>query len=285
MSVSPERIKILEKIELFEKQGLFDRDVEDDPPTKPLDPKKVDYVGKKLSTRIATKFANLCGQRHFEKMLKAGDVVIKEIRGRENLEAISSCGALVTCNHFNAFDNYAVYKAICPALDGRMLYKIIREGNYTSFGGFYGFLFRHCNTLPLASSMSGMKALMNATTELFARGEKILIYPEQGMWYNYRKPRPLKIGAFRFAARDNVPTLPIFITLEDTDRTDGDGLPIQAYTVHILPAIFPSRDLSVRENTESMCRENYRLWVETYESFYGKKLEYTTDGEVGPCSI
>ena len=218
-------------------------------------------------------------------MIKSGAVVLREIRGAENLEAIRKKGALITCNHFNAFDNYAVYKALIPALEGKMLYKVIREGNYTSFGGFYGYLFRHCNTLPLSSSLKGIKALNGAMTELFSRGEKILIYPEQAMWYNYRKPRPLKVGAFRFAVKNNVPILPVFITTEDTDKFDGDGLPIQAYTVHILPALYPDGKLSAREDSERLCRENYRLMKETYESFYAKKLEYTTKGEVDACSI
>lgn len=105
------------------------------------------------------------------------------------------------------------------------------------------------------------------------------------MWYNYRKPRPLKVGAFRFAAKNNAPVLPIFITLENTDKLDGEGLPIQAYTVHILPVIFPDKSLGVRENSIVMCRQNYELWVKTYEEFYEKKLEYTTECEVEPCSI
>ena len=286
MAISQERLEILRKIEEYEENGWFDRDVEDDPPTTPLDHTKVDYTGKRFSTRVASEIANIFGRNHFEGMLKRGDVILREIRGAENFDAVKDCGALVTCNHFNAFDNYAAYKALEPMLGKKRLYKIIREGNYTSFGGFYGYLFRHCNTLPLCSSISGMKALMNAISVLFERGEKILIYPEQGMWYNYRKPRPLKEGAFRFAARDNVPVLPLFITLEDTERLDGDGLPIQAYTVHILPPIFPDKQKSVRENTALMCRKNYEMWVDVYESFYGKKLEYTTKGgDVGPCSI
>ncbi len=285
MAISENRQRILSRIEEQERKGLFDLDVEDDPPTVPLDPDKVDYTQKNLSTRIGSFFANRAGRAHFEKMIKRGDVILKEVRGEENLVAIRDCGALITCNHFNAFDNYAVYRSLRPALGKRMLYKIIREGNYTSFGGFYGYLFRHCNTLPLSSSIKGMKALSRAMTELFERGEKILIYPEQAMWYNYRKPRPLKVGAFRFAVKSNVPVLPVFITLEDSDRLDGDGLPIQIYTVNILPPIYPDSSLSARADTERLCRENYRMWVETYESFYGKKLEYTTDGEVDACSI
>ncbi|MBQ8409849.1 MAG: 1-acyl-sn-glycerol-3-phosphate acyltransferase [Clostridia bacterium] len=284
MAISKERQLILDRIADYEKRGLFDRDVNDDPPTRPLRPGEVDYTCKKLSTRIAKRIANKVGQNHFEKMMKNGDVVLKEIKGRENLSAIESTGALITCNHFSVFDNYAVYKAVAPILGKRDLYKIIREGNYTSFPGLYGYLFRHCNTLPLSSSLSCMKELLAALHVLFSRGEKILIYPEQGMWHNYRKPRPLKLGSFRFAAKENVPVLPIFITLEDTDRHDADGMPIQAYTVHILPAIFPDKALSLRENSMRMCLENYKLWKATYEAFYGIQLEYTTEGEVNPCS-
>ena len=286
MAIAQHRQKVLDKIEEFERHGIFDRDVEDDPPTEPLKPGTVDYTQKKLSSRILASFASRLGEHHFEGMLHRGEVVIKEIRGMQNLEAVKSCGALVTCNHFNAFDNYAVNKALIPILRSKYrLYKIIREGNYTSFGGFYGYLFRHCNTLPLSSNISCLKELMAAISVLLKRGEKILIYPEQGMWYNYRKPRPLKVGAFRFAAKSNAPVLPIFITLEDTDTLDGDGLPVQAYTVHILPAIFPDENLGIRENSENMCRKNYELWKDTYESFYHKKLEYTTEGNVDPCSI
>ncbi len=285
MQISKERQKILDKIAEYERLGLFDKDVESDPPTKPLDHSRVDYTGKKLSTRIGTKIANMLGRRHFEGMLSRKEVIIKEIRGKENLESVKDLGALVTCNHFNAFDNYAVYKALEPMLGKRMLYKIIREGNYTSFGGFYGYLFRHCNTLPLSSSISGMKALMSAMTILFDRGEKILIYPEQAMWYNYRKPRPLKIGAFRLAVRNQAPVIPIFITLEDTDSYDADGLPVQSYTIHILPPIFPDKNTGIRQETERICRENYRMWCEVYEGFYGKKLQYSTEDEVDICSI
>lgn len=285
MSISQERLEILKKIEEYEEQGIFDRDVENDPPTRPLKAGTVDYVGKKLSTRIGTAIANAVGQSYFEKRIKKGDYVLKEVVGKENYLKIADKGALITCNHFNAFDNYAVYCAIKDMMGKKKLYKIIREGNYTSYKGLFGYLFRHCNTLPLSSTLSCLRELMAAIKILFERGEKILIYPEQAMWYNYRKPRPLKIGAFRFAAKENTPVLPTFITLEDTENPDGDGFPVQAYTVNILPPIFPDPALSVRENSENMCRKNYELWKSTYESFYKKPLEYTAKGEVKICSI
>jgi hypothetical protein len=285
MALSPERIRILERIEEYERKGLFDRDINDDPPTRPLRAGEVDYTCQKLSTRIGKTIANRIGQRHFEGMMKRGEVVLREIRGAENLDAVKDCGALVTCNHFGVFDNYAVYKALAPMLGKRDLYKIIREGNYTSFPGLYGYLFRNCNTLPLSSSVSCTKELLSALHVLFGRGEKVLIYPEQGMWHDYRKPRPLKVASFRFAAKESVPVLPIFITLEDTERAGADGYPIQAYTVHILPAIFPDSTLSARENSLIMCQRKYAAWKKTYESVYGIPLTYLTKGEVDPCAF
>jgi len=286
MEKAQDRIEVLGRIEEYEKLGLFDRDVENDPPTRPLMPGEVDYTGKKLSTKIGTFFANIAARNYFDKKIAEGELIIKHIKGIENYFAVAKKGVVITCNHFNAYDNYAVYKAIQPYLGNRNLYKIIREGNYTSFPGFYGYLFRHCNTLPLSTNHNVLRELMNAVDKLLKRGEKILIYPEQGMWWNYRKPRPLKAGAFRFAAKSCAPVLPFFITMEDSEKTGADGFPIQEYTVHILPAIFPDPKLTVRENTKIMCEKNYYLWKEVYETTYGEALSYTTEGkEVEPCSM
>ncbi len=266
--------RLLEKIRLFEEKGLFDIDVNDDPETKVLMPDKVDYLGEKFSTRIATKIANRVAVWYYERQIRKGNFIIKEINGFENYKAVEG-GAMITCNHFSPNDNYAIWRAIRSEFKkGKRLYKIIREGNYTNFGGLYGFFFRHCNTLPLSSNMETMKKLLKAINVLLKRGEKILIYPEQAMWYNYRKPRPLKSGAFKFAAKNNVPIIPSFITMEDTPKLDGLGFKIPAYTIWFLPAIYPKPELSEKDNAEYLKEENYRIWKELYERVYNKPLKY-----------
>ena len=180
----------------------------------------------------------------------------------------------MTCNHFNPFDNYAVYRALLPCLGKRPLYKVIREGNYTSFPGLYGYFFKNCNTLPIPSDYRLLAEMAAAADELLRRGEKILIYPEQAMWWNYRKPRPLKGGAFTFAAKASVPVLPVFITMTDSDRTGADGFPVQEYTVNILPPILPDPRLTARENAAAMKEKNFAAWKEVYEDFYGLPLSY-----------
>lgn len=271
--LSEDRIKVLKKIEEFEKNGIFDQDVEDDPPSKPLMPDQVDYLNKKLKNKIATFFANRMAKNYFDKEIKKGNLIIKDIIGLENYTAVKT-GAIITCNHFNPYDNYVVFKAIEKLLGKKRLYKIIREGNYTNFPGFYGMIFRHCNTLPLSSNLETMKKFLKAVDILLKRGEKILIYPEQGMWWNYKKPRPLKSGAFKFAVTSNVPVIPMFITMQDSNKLAPDGSYYQEHTLHILPAIYPDPNKSAKDNAKAMAQKNYDLWKQVYEETYKIPLTY-----------
>ena len=273
MEKSSHKVELLRRIEELEKQELWHLDVEDDPETYPLMPDKVDYLNEKLFSKIKNKIANYAGSRFFDKMIKNRQLIIKEVRGIENFTAVKG-GKIVTCNHFSVCDNYAVWVALRDYMGGKLLYKVIREGNYTNPPKPFGLFMRHCNTLPLSSQLSTMKKFMNATHVLLERGETILIYPEQSMWWNYKKPKPMQDGAFSLALRNNAPIIPIFITMEDSDVPDGDGFLVQEYTINILPAIYPDNELSRKDAIQKMKNENYDAWVRTYEDFYKKPLVY-----------
>lgn len=271
--LSPYRKEVLNRIKEYEKAGRFDEDVEDDPEAPELLPEKVDYLCKKLSSKIKRKVANFIGDRYFLGLIKKDILVIDGVTGEEHLSALQN-GAIVTCNHFSAFDNYVVFHCIRKALPKKYLYKIIREGNYTNFPGLYGFLFRNCNTLPLSRNRRTMINFMSAVNTHLKNGESILIYPEQGMWWNYRKPRPFKVGGFKMAYRAKVPVLPTFITMTDDERLDGDGYPIQRFTLHIMPPIYPDETLGEKAGAEKMKDEAYALCKAKYEEVYGIPLTY-----------
>lgn len=262
------------KIAEYEREGLWDKDVEDDPVTVTLEPDKVDYLQEKFITRLKTRIVNRLATSYYERLIRKGEFIIKEINGLENYRAVKG-GAIITSNHFHPNDNYAIWRAIRSDFKrGKRLYKVIKEGNYTNFKGFFGFMFRNCNTLPLSSNPKTMVKFLKAIKTLLGRGEKILVYPEQAMWWNYRKPRPMKNGAFKFAAMSNVPVIPAFITMEDTDKFDADGAKIQAYTVWFLPAIYPDSSRTEKENADFMREKNYRAVKDLYEKVYGIPLTY-----------
>ena len=272
---SKERLEILEKIKHLEESGVFDVDVEDDPPTIPLGPEDIDYLRTSKMDKIKSKMATKMAERLVNDLLKDNKLIIKDIKGLENLQSVKS-GAIITCNHFNPYDSFTVEKVfrISGQSKNKKLFKVIREGNYTNFPGIYGFFFRNCDTLPLSSNKETMKEFIKAVDVILKRGDFILVYPEQSMWWNYRKPKPLKNGAFNFAARSKVPVIPVFITMEDSEFVGEDGFPIQEYTVNIGKPIYPDANNSEKENTVMMRDKNYETWKEIYEDFYGIPLEY-----------
>lgn len=274
---SKERLEVLKRIKELEENGIFDVDVEDDPPTVPLTPEDVDYLRTSRKSRIKSRMAYRVAQWFVEDLLKDNKLIIKKINGMENLKNVKT-GAIVTCNHFNPYDSFTIEKVfrLAGQHKNRKLFKVIREGNYTNFPGMYGFFFRNCNTLPLSSNKRTMIEFIKAVDVILKRGDFILIYPEQSMWWNYRKPKPLKNGAFNFAARNNVPVIPIFITMEDSDIIGEDGFPVQEYTVNIEKPIYPDENLTEKENTETMKEKNYEVWKNIYEDFYKMPLEYDT---------
>lgn len=275
MEKSSHREEIYKKMEDLERQGIFDRDLEDDPPTIPLKPGEVDFERKKLSSKIKSMYADKVSFSFFNKLIRKGDIVIDSYEGIENLKSIKT-GAIITQNHFNPFDSIPLHKACKKYQRKHGLYKIIREGNY-HFPGIFGFFMKNCYSLPLSSNLKVMKECARATENLLKKGKFVLIYAEQSLWWNYRKPKPLKEGAFKFAYRANVPVLPAFITMRDTERLDGEGYPIQAYTLHFLKPIYPRKDLDYKENVEYMKKENEREWKEIYEKVYGIPLTYLCD--------
>lgn len=275
----PSRVKTVEKIEQYEREGRFDEDVEDDPVGRAIEPGEVDYLRKKLKSKFKRKVAYSMARKFLNEILEKKQLIINDIIGLENFEALDS-GAIITCNHFNAFDSFAMQIAYeSTGQKKRKLYRVIREGNYTAFPGFYGYLMRNYNTLPLASKPAAMKEFIKATDTLLQKGNFVLIYPEQSMWWNYRKPKPLKSGGFYFAAKNKVPVLPCFITMKDSKIVGEDGFPVQEYTIHISKPIYPDAEKGVSANTNEMMEKNYREWKEIYEREYEIPLKYETKSD------
>ena len=168
-----------------------------------------------------------------------------------------------------------------PKIMGPIIMSIqggIRSATSTrmSFPGFYGKLMRNCNTLPLSSNFQTLQEFLRGASYHLKNGNYVLIYPEQSMWWNYRKPKPLKSGAYTMAVHAHVPVVPIFICMEDSDVMGQDGFPIQMYTIFVLKPIFEDPELSASENKEMMAKKNYEAWKAIYETFYNEKLEYLT---------
>ena len=272
--LSTERREVYEKIKELEAKGEFDKDVENDPPYIPLHAGDVDYKHRKFMTRFNARLYNYYAFSYFNSQIKKGNIIIDDYIGVENLRNLKT-GAIITSNHFSPFDSIPLHKAVKKYHRKRTLFKVIKEGNFT-FPGMYGRFMRYCNTLPLANDYEVLREMFNGVEYWLNKGYCILIYPEQSMWWNYRKPKPTKVGAFRFAAKFNKPILPTFITMRQTDKLNSDGDYIQAYTLHILKPIYPNPEKSVKENMQYLQEAHDAAWKQVYEDVYKEKLSYNT---------
>lgn len=273
---APDRLAVLEKIAEYEKRGWFDRDVEEDPPGRVLHPEDIKYINRSPAARIKRTVAYLAGRIFFYRELGKKKLFLEDPVGLEHLAGVKG-GAVLTCNHFHPYDSFMMQKLFELSHHRGRMYRVIREGNYTSFPGFYGMLMRNCDTLPLSSDPVTMKHFLAATHRVLDEGNCLLVYAEQSLWWNYRKPKPLKSGAFEIAVRRSVPVVPCFITFEDTDLVGEDGFPILRHTPHVGAPIYPDTTLSRRAAAEKMKVENEAFCREVYERVYGIPLVYTTE--------
>lgn len=267
-----DREAVLKKIRDYEKLGgdYFFCDVEQDPPARTLMPSDVDYLHSTAKFKLNGFFSrgvewvckNVCKSKF--------DITV---HGGENLKDLTG-GAIFTSNHFSVTENLAVKLAGEKAPGKHRMYKLVREGNYF-MPGVIGWLLKYCDTLPLSSNLLTMKMLDGAISQILKNGDFILVYPEQAMWWNYQKPRPYKIGAYYYAAKNNVPIVPCFVTLHAKDP-EFDMLPDNIrYEIHIMPPIYPRGDVRAHIEAERMLAENARACKEVYERVYGKELVYS----------
>lgn len=197
-----------------------------------------------------------------------------EYIGLENIQNIRT-GAVVTSNHFNPLDNTAIRETL-KQVGRKRLYIVSQETNF-AMKGLIGFLMNYMDTIPIWKSDRNYMAheFENMVGKVLKKNRFLLIYPEQEMWFNYRKPRPPKRGAYYYAAKYHVPVISCFVEIRDCDEKENEEFYKTRYIVHVLPAIYPDPELGVRENSIHMMKQDYEQKKEAYEKAYGKKLDYT----------
>jgi 1-acyl-sn-glycerol-3-phosphate acyltransferase len=258
--------ELIEKIKELEAKGIFDEHVD------PIDysiVKKVDekfrYENKTLSQKLrifvdSRVIINPFVRKH---TFKSFDT---RFYGMEKIKGIK--GAMVTCNHVHMFDclvvKYAFRKSKLKVIGADFNYRSDFLGKMMIEGGMY----------PLASDYRNMKRFNHAIDFELEHGHKVLIFPEQSEWLYYSKPRPRKPGAYHFAARNNVPVIPTFITFRHSGIFSEDGVEQFYFDYHVLDPIYPDPSLTIKENVEFMSKKDYEECAECYKQVYGKDVVY-----------
>lgn len=186
-----------------------------------------------------------------------------KVVGKENFKALGKRGAVCVCNHFNYLDTLFVRRVVGYFRSYHTM------GPFNNKKGLGGHIIRHGGMLPFSTNMTAMKGFMRETERLLKDGKIVNFYPEQALWLNYRKPRPMKDGAFYYAVKCNVPVLPLFCTFQKSKRGQ-----IRKLRIHVLPAIFANETLPKNERLADVKARAETAWKDCYERAYGTSLEY-----------
>lgn len=200
-----------------------------------------------------------------------------EIVGLEKLPPRGQ-GCIITSNHFSPVENTVIRHGVRK--QGRKRLCVVTQATNLAMPGAVGFLMNYADTLPISDDPHYLhEGFPEALSEMMEKGEAVLIYPEQEMWFHYRKPRPGKRGAYYYAARLRVPVVSCFVEIRSLPEMDTPEFHRVRHVLHILEVLHPDPDKSPRENSVEMCQRDYALKKAAYERIYGKPMIYDFEPE------
>ena len=274
MIIGENRKAVIENIKRYAESEQFHNKVEvNDPNLTAEQSRKItdNYIENR--NRVLYKFKKYLGVW----LAKAATSLINKDTEIIGLDKIPNDlgGVLITSNHFSPLEN-TVIRHLTNKL-GRKDLGIISQTSNFAMKGLVGYLMNYADTIPISTEPRYLARdfLSLLKERLVDKKHAILLYPEQEMWFNYRKPRPPKDGAYFFASKLNVPIVSCFVEMVDLTKDDTPEFKKVKYILHVLDVLYPDPQKSVRENTEFLSHTDYTLKKNCYESVYGKELTYT----------
>jgi len=224
---------------------------------------------KKISYPIKNFIANEIINYYLKKL--NNDITIHNIDNIKNVNSDKGC--IITSNHFNPLDTFIIRKLAKKM--HKKLYVVIEDTNLAMEGSL-GFLMNYSNVIPVSKSPTYLATTFKKELKnILDKGNLVLIYPEEEMWFNYRKVRPFKRGAYQYACMLKVPIISCFTKINDTKEIDNEEFYKTTYDLYILGGITPNDNENIRKAAILMKDKDYTLKVEAYEKYYRKKMDYT----------
>ncbi len=220
------------------------------------EPKVIDenykYLSNNIFYRLYCGFLRLLG---FILFPIAGKVMLSyKVRGKRNLRKVKG-GAVLVANHVHYIDTLLLSsvvsrwkKTYVVTLSTDMDIPVARH------------LIKGYGALPLGTTFGGSKKFNATVDSLLKNKKRILVFPEVALWPYYTEIRPFQKGAFAFAARNEVPVVPVVLTYSKTKVFKRIRL-----TLNICPAIYP-KDM----NAKQLCDLTYDNFVQAHDVITGK---------------
>ena len=182
------------------------------------------------------------------------------IYGCQNLKMLRKRGAVTICNHIHPIDCTMIYVAL-RHLRG---YFVTLDTNFKIPVARH--LIRLLGGVPISKNPHQVNDLLRSAGTALKRGNYVQIYPEAVLKPYCHTLRNFHPGAFRIAAENGAPVLPMVITLERPFGFFAWYKRKRCLRLHILPPIEPDMTLKKRDRTEKLQRE-------CFEAMNQKRIE------------
>lgn len=185
-----------------------------------------------------------------------------KVRNRKNLKGLRRRAFVVVCNHVTMIDDLSIGTNI---LNMRKIYFTTLQQNIQHKST--GFWLRSLGGIPIpVNSVAGMRKFDEDLSYLLQHKKPVIYNPEAALWPKYRGVRPFKRGAFVTAVKNDVPVMPVAITMVRKQKKNGKYK--YRYIFHILPLIYPDKDVSQKDASEKLLNETHSIIEKTVQEFY-----------------
>lgn len=179
---------------------------------------------------------------------------------------------ITTSNHVGFLDGVLTIRAT----GFKRRYIVVAPHNCKKTVG--GAILRSAGVIPLPKSFGGARPFNDMLAYTAKKRGAIHFYPEKSMWIGYRKPRPYKDGAFYYADMLDVPVVPMLYCFKEA-RGLRKLFRLPKAVIRIGEPLYADKSLGARERKSDLARRAERAAAELYESFYGEKPEYLSNGD------
>ena len=181
-----------------------------------------------------------------------------KIEGRENVKEAKKLktSVMTICNHVFMIDYIAILKAIRPKMEYVVAWPV-------NFEGPNRFFIKLIGGIPIPQKLKALPYFSKAIESCVKDKKWIHVFPEGFRWDFYQPIRPFLKGAFTMAVKYNIPVLPIAISYrEPTGIYKLLKVKHPLITVSVGTPIFPSEELSKKENIFKLREEAHKQIVE-----------------------
>lgn len=181
------------------------------------------------------------------------------IKGKKQLKKLKKTGFVAVSNHVLNMDAAIIASSI---FNWRKCYFVVLSENSTI--PVAGSIIKALGGIPIASDLSGSRKFLKYCNNLLKKNKPILIFPEKALWHGYKGIRPFDNGAFRLAVTNNVPILPIVITLKYRNKKKTR---YKAY-FNIQEPIYPDKSLPEKRGAEELNERTQQIFKTKSAEFY-----------------